>query len=86
MIKPLPLPTPDNAFKDGCLNLEVARALVKHHNRQKKVKLKGAPDGKVLEADDSTVFDLGPMFGGAEVFYIINDGELRRGAIPVRWL
>jgi len=65
---------------------EVAVALVKFHNKDLKVKLRGAKDGKVLEADENIVIDLAPMLGASEEFRIIRNGELRRAKMAVLWL
>lgn len=84
--KKLKIPTPDNAFADGCLNLGVAQSLVKHHNQILKVKLNGAPDGRVLETEDEQMIDLSPMFGRLETVYLIKNGELAKAMIPIFWI
>ncbi len=82
----IPLPNSGNAFKDGFLNNAVAKKAVEKLNREIKVKLKGAPDGKVLYSQENIVIDLAPMFGEGVEVYLIKNGELRRAMIPIRWL
>ena len=84
--KKLPLPTPNNAFKDGFLNQKVATEMIKFHNKDLKVKLLGTNGARVIESDENIVIDLTPMLGASEKFFIIRNGELRGAAIPVMWL
>lgn len=78
----IPLPTKDNAFKDGFLNHDVSVKVVKKINRDLKVKLLGALDARVEESKENIVIDLMPMLGVSQKAYIIVNGELIYGAFP----
>jgi len=78
----LPIPTPNNAFKDGFLNNDFAGKVVKKINRPIKVKLLGALDARVVESKENIVIDLMPMLGVSQKAYIIVNGELVYGAFP----
>ena len=81
----IPEPNSGNAFKDGFLNEAVAKKAVGKLNREIKVKLIGALDGKVLYSNENIVIDLSTMLGASERFLIIRNGELREAALPVIW-
>ena len=82
----IPEPKSGNAFQDGMLNADVAMAVVKELNKPWKVKLKGAPDGKIVASKEGVTIDLAPMFGEGVEVYLIKNGELKRAMIPIRWL
>lgn len=76
----IPEPKSGNAFQDGFLNDAVAKKAVKKLNREIKVKLLGALDGRVLYSEKNIVIDLMPMLGVSQKAYIILNGELVYGA------
>ncbi len=82
----IPVPKSGNAFQDGMLNAEVATAVINDVNKPWKVKLKGAPDGKIVASKEGVTIDLAPMFGEGVEVRLIKNGELRRAMIPIRWL
>jgi hypothetical protein len=82
----IPDPKSDNAFADGFLNREIAAKAVAKLNRQTRVKLRGAPEARVLYTKENIVIDLSSMLGEGVDVYLIKNGELRRASIPIRWL
>jgi len=82
----IPEPKSGNAFQDGMLNADVAMAVVKELNKPWKVKLRGAPDGKVIASKEGITIDLAQILGEGVEVYLIKNGELKRAMIPIRWL